>query len=87
MPTYDYACKSCDYHSEQIRKIAERHEPTNEPCPDCGESTVYICVGSPVIGYNNVGTKRTDDDFNSRLKQLRDRVPAEYRGNLEKNIR
>lgn len=95
MPLYDYACKDCGHTFERNLKMADRHLPISEGCPECGqiyskngkfEAAVYIHVGTSNIAYS-LTHRRTDDDFNSKLKQLRDRVPAEYKANLERNIR
>jgi putative FmdB family regulatory protein len=36
MPTYEYACTSCDNHWEEVQKISE---PAIEICPKCSQKT------------------------------------------------
>lgn len=88
MPLYDYACRECDSERTLIKKMDERNEPTEAACPSCGSlGSVYIKIGATMTSYSHTGTKRTDDDFNSRLKIIRDNLPAEYRGQVSNNIR
>lgn len=100
MPIYDYACKVCDNTFSETQRIDDRKVPIERGCSECGclyangqgcpgdpeERALYQVLGSPNICYS-MTTRRTDDDFNSKLKELRDKVPAAYKDNLSKNIR
>lgn len=93
MPIYDYACKNCEHTFSETQRIDDRKVPIERGCPKCGfltngqgEHALYQVLGSPNICYS-MTTRRTDDDFNSKLKELRDKVPAAYKDNLSKNIR
>lgn len=93
MPLYDYACRVCEHSFSESQRIDDRKVPIERGCPACGIReevdgvfALYQVLGSPNICYS-MTTKRTDDDFNSKLKELRNRVPEQYRANLEKNIR
>lgn len=85
MPLYNYACRTCDHEFSKKSMIDDRKIPTESPCEKCG-GEIYQLLGAPKICYS-MTTRRTDDDFNDKLKQLRDRVPEQYKVNLERNIR
>jgi putative FmdB family regulatory protein len=36
MPTYEYVCKDCENHWEEVQKISD---PPLEICPKCGKSS------------------------------------------------
>jgi len=42
MPTYEYACQSCDHEFEQFQPM--RDDPLKE-CPECGEKNHKRLVG------------------------------------------
>ena len=94
MPLYDYACSICKHSFSESQRIADRKVPCERGCPECGEvldgvdgvPCVSQVLGSPNICYS-MTTRRTDDDFNSKLKELHNRVPEQYKANLAKNIR
>lgn len=86
MPLYDYACKDCSYTFSEFHSIADRNIPTETACVECKDGEIVKVIGAPMTSYSTT-TRRTDDDFNSKLKMLRDRVPEQYKANLEKNIR
>lgn len=41
MPTYDYFCKECGYEFYELLKVVDRYRPIYEPCPECGEESIY----------------------------------------------
>lgn len=100
MPSYDYECIVCAHTFSEFQKIDDRKVPIERGCPECGsiyahgqsspptpeERAVRTVIGTPLTSYSTT-TRRTDDDFNSKLKQLRDKVPEQYKVNLERNIR
>lgn len=95
MPVYDYACRACEHTFTESQRIADRKVPVERGCPECKtillddddeDYAIYQVIGSPQICYS-MTTRRTDDDFNSKLKELHKRVPEQYKANLEKNIR
>ena len=49
MPYFEYQCKNCSYRFDEPKKIEERYEPTQKPCPNCGESGNVEIAISPVI--------------------------------------
>lgn len=56
MPTYVYRCKGCEHGHEEFRKMAERHEPTEHPCPDCG-GELFLSLQPLNISYSGVNVK------------------------------
>jgi putative FmdB family regulatory protein len=48
MPTYEYACKSCDNQWEEVQRISE---PSTKICPKCGKDTAQrqISGGSFIL--------------------------------------
>lgn len=64
MPTYEYACRACGHHFEEIHKISD---PPVEVCPKCGEKQAQrlISQGNFILkgggwyttgGYGTTGT-------------------------------
>jgi putative FmdB family regulatory protein len=73
MPTYNYICSKCGEKFEEIKKISERREPENFPCPTCNEvESVVLLVMSPCV-VSGVGSllSKTSDGWRDRLKQLK----------------
>lgn len=54
MPIYQYQCASCKLKFTEVLPVADRHIPTTEPCPECGEPTVLkesVCAGFILKGH------------------------------------
>lgn len=74
MPTYDYKCIECEEVFEKILKIADREEPTKNPCPFCEKSdTVELCLTAPslVNPLRIDGLKKPSGQFRDRMKQIK----------------
>ena len=56
MPTYEYACRSCDTHLEVVQRFDE--QPLTE-CPTCGGSLRKV-FGSIGIAFKGSGFYKTD---------------------------
>jgi putative FmdB family regulatory protein len=56
MPTYEYACKSCDEHVEVVQSFKD--EPLTE-CPSCGGPLRKV-FGSIGISFKGSGFYKTD---------------------------
>jgi putative FmdB family regulatory protein len=56
MPTYEYACKSCDEHVEVVQSFKD--EPLTE-CPNCGGPLRKV-FGSIGISFKGSGFYKTD---------------------------
>ena len=57
MPTYEYACSTCDTKHEVQQKMTD---PTLIQCPACGESTLRKLFSGVGIHFKGSGFYRTD---------------------------
>ena len=57
MPTYEYACSTCDTTHEVQQKMTD---PTLTQCPACGESTLRKLFSGVGIHFKGSGFYRTD---------------------------
>ena len=57
MPTYEYACSSCDTTHEVQQKMSD---PTLTDCPSCGESGLRKLFSGVGIHFKGSGFYRTD---------------------------
>ena len=57
MPTYEYACSSCDTTHEVQQKMSD---PTLTECPACGESSLRKLFSGVGIHFKGSGFYRTD---------------------------
>ncbi len=87
MPLYDYKCTSCDHTFRKMERMANREQPTNDRCPNCDEKTVVNVIGSPALAYHQPGIHRTTDNFNDRLKQIKENVAVGGKESLSNVIR
>lgn len=56
MPTYAYACKSCDHRFDAVQSFSE---PALTDCPECG-GPLRKEYGSIGVTFNGSGFYRTD---------------------------
>lgn len=87
MPTYHYQCKNCDESFDRIHTYDNRAKPENEPCPSCGKVSVSYIIVPPKISYSHKGSLKTTDSFNDRLKEIKNKLPEEYKGRINSVIR
>ncbi len=53
MPTYLFQCNKCNSSFETIKKIVNRYEPLDDPCPNCGEvGGIESIVTAPAFSYS-----------------------------------
>ena len=57
MPTYEYACSTCDSTHEVQQKMTD---PTLTECPVCGKSTVRKLFTGVGVHFKGSGFYRTD---------------------------
>jgi len=58
MPTYDYACESCDHQFEQFQSITAK--PLKK-CPECGRMSLKRLIGSGAgVIFKGSGFYQTD---------------------------
>lgn len=85
MPVYDYLCEGCKAHFEAVRKIDERDEPCQNPCPKCSEKKLTrILSASPgiVSGVGGQGKLKLPSGFKDVLKEMHKRVPGSKLNNF-----
>ncbi len=73
MPTYTYRCEKCSHDFESIRRIADMHLPTQQPCPSCQEQGTVIktIVGAPAMGDAvRLGVRKVDNGFKEVLQRI-----------------
>ncbi len=50
MPLYDFHCNACNKTSEIFKKIANKDEPLQEPCPLCGAiGSMTTVLSAPML--------------------------------------
>jgi putative FmdB family regulatory protein len=80
MPSYDYQCKKCEHVFEKVSRIADRHNPAAEPCPDClAENTVGMVIGMPLYVDNHklMGRDRKlDMGFKEVMSKVHESTPG-----------
>jgi len=72
MPTYEYACKACDYHFDVVQSF------TDDPitvCPKCG-GEVRKVFGSVGIVFKGSGFYKTDSRGAKTLSQPSQKTEA-----------
>ena len=77
MPTYEYACGSCDAHHEIVQKMTD---PTLTDCPDCGQPTLRKLFNGVGVVFKGSGFYRTDSrsaDKGSSDKGSSDKSPSD----------
>lgn len=57
MPFYEYECRSCKFHVEEMQKISD---PPLVKCPSCGKRTLQKLVSAPVFRLKGSGWYETD---------------------------
>lgn len=57
MPIYDFACASCGFKIELMRKISE---PSLTECPKCAQMTFAKMLSAPSFQLNGTGWYASD---------------------------
>lgn len=76
MPIYEYACRGCGHHQDEIRKMSERSEPTE--CEECGGKAQHVeIVQTARPKFVGPGFYATDYDTKHpwRLEGVEDEPP------------
>jgi len=73
MPTYTYTCDSCGAEREDIRRVADRHDPTD--C-ECGASMRFRIIPpqiAPILGGGDLPGYKcpVTDEFVTSKKRRR----------------
>lgn len=66
MPTYQYACRDCDNHFEQVQAFSD---PSLTVCPNCGGHLRKV-YGSVGVVFKGSGFYRTDSRSGSGKASL-----------------
>ena len=66
MPLYEFICKSCDNHFEQIVKISQ---VTQVSCPECGDNKVSKKTSRPSFHLKGDGWYK--DGYESKSKEVK----------------
>jgi putative FmdB family regulatory protein len=84
MPNYEYLCRKCDHHWEDIQTIANRDTPTEQPCPQCGAAAVARGWDhAPTMGVD-AGVKPSGA-FRERMESMRSKL-GKYNPRVRNNI-
>ena len=78
MPTYNYACESCNHEFEEQLKITDRNLPTESPCPNCGLVTIKKVVGNtpnPMLDPMKLGRIKPSEGFRDVLRNIKKNNP------------
>jgi len=72
MPLYQYHCDACGEDFTEMRRIAERHDPIDNDCPNCdSKGHISMRMNAPKLLYTVDNSLRTEDVFNDRLKEIK----------------
>jgi len=84
VPTYEYACSSCDATHEVVQKMTD---PTLTECPVCGKPTVRKLFTGVGIHFKGSGFYRTDsrDAKSSSSTTAKDKSDKASSGSTEKS--
>lgn len=76
MPTYDYACSTCQHEFELKLPMADNSLPESQPCPSCSSLSVKQFVPSMnIVDPVRIGVTRTPGAFNEVLNRIKSKHP------------
>lgn len=76
---YEFKCDACKEVFVQVLPIEERNDPLTEPCPKCGEDSVYrlYSVSGTMDGEILKADKRMEQSgVQAALERIRDNHPS-----------
>ena len=68
MPIYDFACTSCGFKAELMRKISE---PSQAACPNCNKNTFAKMLSAPSFQLSGSGWYASD--FKDKKPKISDK--------------
>ena len=68
MPTYQYACRSCDHRFETVQGF---HEDALTLCPACNENGLRKLFGNVGVVFKGSGFYRTDSRASSEKQRTK----------------
>ena len=75
MPLYDYRCIDCDREFEETLSIANRKEPVNNPCSECGGTVEQFIAGMRIGDPVHLGIKKNSSDFKEVIDKIKRNNP------------
>jgi len=75
MPLYDYHCTSCDREFEEALSIANRKDPVNAPCSECGGVVEQLLVGTNIGDPVVLGVKKHSSEFKDVMEKIKRNNP------------
>lgn len=76
MPSYDYKCSKCEHTFESQLKMADRKQPEENPCPECGEIGVEQLIGAPLIADPaRIGVRKPTSEFREAMRKVKKKHP------------
>jgi len=90
MPIYDYRCDGCGEIWEENHSMANSSKPCDAACPHCttkGKVKKHI-GGFPAMSVDTTmsADKKTDGMFSERMQQIQDKLPDQYKDNLNHGL-
>ena len=83
MPIYEYYCdcEKCKHTFEEVMSISRRDEPTEQPCPECGEKHIKRGISETTMGVDmKMGVPSW---FGDKLQKMKDYTPKRYHDGLD----
>lgn len=68
MPTYHYACTSCEHNFEKFSSISDRDVPLSDPCDECGDPIRRVLTP---VGFNADVLPKHSDDFKYLMSSIK----------------
>lgn len=79
MPTYDFACSSCNHVQEKLMKVSELDAAVDLVCPECGKPTMnrtQLPVNHAYLSPESLGRKKAPEDFRNFLSAIKRAHPG-----------
>lgn len=87
MPTYSFACKSCNKNWDCFLSVSERDNPLKQKCPHCNEKTVERSWTGTEISIQSDATltpnKATGGRWNELMSKMKSGLPNRYARKLD----
>lgn len=85
MAVYEYICTKCGVESERFLSMANRKQPEEQPCPECGGVVRQAILNAPPLGDPvKLGVTKLPGGFNDVIKGIKNanrNSTIELRGN------
>ena len=73
-----YECKECGIAFELVLKMANRLDPTNCACPECGFGRIEQMLSAPmsIDIHKLMQAKKPDGEFRERMQKIHQNTPG-----------